>query len=77
MGLRYLRVGSPLLSESVLTSPSAVALDGVRTRGAKALCLGALAAGLLIAGFGPAAPSAGAAPTTTIVELGQHRPTRC
>jgi len=43
--------------------------DGVSTRRAKALCLGALAAGLLIAGFGPAAPSAAA--STAIVELGQ------
>lgn len=44
--------------------------DGAGTHSAKALCLGALAAGLLIAGFGPAAPSAVAA-STTIVELGQ------
>src|ERR1700737_1541576 len=44
--------------------------DGVSARWAKALCLGALAAGLLIAGFGSAAPSAVAA-STTIVELGQ------
>src|SRR6202022_2689690 len=44
--------------------------DGLSTRWAKALCLGALAAGLLIAGFGPAAPSAVAA-STTIVDLGQ------
>jgi Ice-binding-like/Bacterial Ig-like domain len=41
-----------------------------RTRWAKALCLGALAGGLLITGFGPAVPSAVAASTTT-VDLGQ------
>ena len=43
--------------------------DGVSTRWAKALCLGALAGGLLLAGFGPAVPSAAA--STTMVELGQ------
>ena len=37
---------------------------------AKALCLGALAGGLLIAGFGPTVPAAVAA-STAIVELGQ------
>ena len=57
MGLRYLHVRPPLRSERLL-------------RGAKALCLGALAAGLLIAGLGPSAPSA-LASSTTIVELGQ------
>jgi hypothetical protein len=44
--------------------------DGVSARWAKALCLGALAGGLLIAGFGPAVPSAAAA-STPMVELGQ------
>jgi hypothetical protein len=44
--------------------------DGVSPRWAKSLCLAALAGGLLIAGFGPAVPSAVAAPTT-MVDLGQ------
>jgi hypothetical protein len=43
--------------------------DRVSTPWAKALCLGALAGGLLIAGFWPAVPSAAA--STPMVELGQ------
>jgi hypothetical protein len=41
----------------------------IRTRSAKALCCGALASSLLVAGFGLAVPSAAAASTTT-VDLG-------
>jgi hypothetical protein len=44
--------------------------DGVSTGWAKVLCLGALAGGLLIAGFEPGVPSALAA-STTMVDLGQ------
>lgn len=43
---------------------------GVGTRCSKVICLAALAAGLLLAGFGPAVSSAAAA-STTMVDLGQ------
>jgi hypothetical protein len=48
---------------------SSCRLDLIRTSWERALCLVALAGGLLIAGFGPAVPSAAAA-TTAMVDLG-------
>ena len=44
--------------------------DGVSKRRARALCLGLVAGGLLMAAFGPGVPSAAAA-TTGMVDLGQ------
>ncbi len=44
--------------------------DGARARCLRGFCLAALSGGLLFAGFGPAVPSALAAPTNT-VDLGQ------
>jgi hypothetical protein len=60
----------PLGGESSRPSETAQRRDRVRKRWARVLCLWAAVGGVLIAGFGPAVASAGAA-TTPAVDLGR------